>query len=67
MIAVQVNGKERRLDGPTDLPTDLESLGIGKRNIAVAYNGTVLRRDELPSVTLSEGDNVEIVRAIGGG
>ena len=67
MIALKINGKERQLDGSTDLPAYLESLGIGEQNIAVAYNGTVLRRDELPSTTLSEGDNVEIVRAMGGG
>ncbi|MCH8109929.1 MAG: sulfur carrier protein ThiS, partial [Chloroflexi bacterium] len=67
MIALTVNGKEKQLDSPTNLLTYVESLGVNIQHIAVAYNGSVIRRDELTSVTLSEGDQVEIVRAVGGG
>lgn len=67
MIQLTINGKEREMDGPTDLTTYLESIGVSLKAIAVAVNGTVLRKDELPSVTLADGDEVEIVRAVGGG
>ena len=67
MIALMVNGKERRLAEPTNLLVYLNSLDIKLKNIAVAYNGTVLRKDELSEFTLSAGDKVEIVRAVGGG
>ncbi len=67
MIVVIVNGKERRLEGPTNLQEYVESLGVNVNHIAVAHNGNVLRRDEMPSVTLEEGDRLEIVRAVGGG
>jgi sulfur carrier protein len=67
MIALTVNGKERKLDQPAKLLAYVESLGLKLSNFAVAHNGTVLRRDELSSVTLSDGDQVEIVRAVGGG
>ena len=67
MIVLTINGKERRLEAPTSLRGYLDSLGISQRQIAVAYNGTVLRNAELSGVTLSDGDQVEIVRAIGGG
>ncbi len=67
MIAIVVNGKRRNIDGPTDIPKLLDSLGITGRHFAVAHNGTVLRRDELPGVTIDEGDRLEIVRAVGGG
>ena len=67
MILLTINGKERELEGPTRLLAYLESLDVKTSRIAVAYNGTVLRREELPSITLSEGDQVEIVRAVGGG
>ena len=67
MIAVTINGKERQLEGTTSLLSYLESLEINMRRIAVAHNGTVLRKDELPAVSLSNGDTVEIVRAVGGG
>ena len=67
MMVLTVNGKERRLEAPTELLTYLKSLGVNMRRVAVAYNGTVLRKDELSNVVLSEGDEVEVVRAVGGG
>jgi thiamine biosynthesis protein ThiS len=67
MIELAINGKQKRLDGPTNLITYLESLGVNLKYLAVAHNGVVLRKDELDAVTLSEGDQVEIVRAVGGG
>ena len=67
MITLVVNGKEKKLDRPIALPDYLESLGVDLRHIAVAHNGIILRRDELTNVTLSDGDRVEIVRAVGGG
>ena len=67
MINLVVNGKGKKLDGQVALLGYLESLGVDLRHIAVAHNGIILRRDELSNVTLSDGDRVEIVRAVGGG
>lgn len=67
MISLTVNGKEEELQAPTPLPAYLESLGVNLRRIAVAYNGEVVRREEHATVTLSDGDVVEIVHAVGGG
>ncbi len=67
MIALTVNGKERQLESPTNLLAYVESLGVNLKHIAVAHNGSVVRRDELTGITLAEGDQVEIVRAVGGG
>ena len=67
MIVLIVNGKECQLEGSTNLQDFVESLGVNVNHIAVAHNGAVLRRDELPSVTLHQGDHLEIVRAVGGG
>lgn len=67
MITLTINGKERSLDEPTPLVEFLESLEVNTRFIAVAHNGTIIRREEFDDVTLAEGDDVEIVRAVGGG
>ena len=67
MIVLTINGKERQMESPINLATYLQSLDVDLRLIAVAYNGSVLRRAELSAVTLSDGDQVEIVRAVGGG
>ncbi len=45
----------------------LKDNGIDSQFVAVAYNGTVLGRDEFPNVKLGQGDVVEIVRPVGGG
>ena len=67
MITLTINGKERTLEGPTPLVDYLDSLEVNIRSIAVAHNGMVIRREEFDDVTLAEGDEVEIVRAVGGG
>ena len=67
MITLTINGKERTLEAPTPLVDYLDSLEVNIRSIAVAHNGMVIRREEFDDVTLAEGDQVEIVRAVGGG
>jgi len=67
MITLTVNGKPRQIEGPTDLVGFLQAQGITTRFVAVAYNGVVLEKDELASVTLKDGDVLEIVRPVGGG
>ena len=67
MITLTVNGKPTELQRATPLLEFLQERGINTRFIAVAYNGTVLRREELGTVTLSQGNVVEIVRPVGGG
>ena len=67
MIVLSINGKKRELEGPQPLVDYLDSLGVNIQHIAVAYNGSVLPRSQLGEVTLSAGDEVEIVRAVGGG
>lgn len=67
MIALQVNGKRIELEGPTPLLVYLDHLGVNPRAIAVEHNGDILERAAYDSVTLREGDRVEIVRMVGGG
>ncbi len=66
-IELTINGKARTLEGETALLAFLEQNGINNTMIAVEYNGEILRREQYGAVTLRAGDNVEIVRAIGGG
>ena len=67
MIVLTVNGKQRELEEPINLLGYLESLEINLKIVAVALNGTVIRKEGLSDVTLSDGDRVEVVRAVGGG
>ncbi len=67
MITLTVNGKPTELEEATGLERFLQDHGIDSQFVAVAYNGTVLRREEFATVTLGQGDVVEIVRPVGGG
>lgn len=67
MITVQINGKDAELAADQTVEQYLESKGLAGRSLAVAVNGTVLRREELPVTLLTDGDRVEIVRPVGGG
>ena len=67
MIALQVNGKRVELEEPTPLLTYLDQLGVNPRAVAVEHNGEILERAAYESVTLGDGDQVEIVRMVGGG
>ena len=66
-MRVRVNGKDRDLPESTNLREYVVSLGVNMSTIAVAVNGEVVKRDGLALIELSEGDTVEIVRAVGGG
>ena len=67
-IRVRLNGQEREYASGSSLLTVLASLGVEEaRHIAVALNGEVKRRDELAKTQLSDGDSIEVVRAVGGG
>ena len=67
MITLTVNGKPTDLEKATALEQFLHDHGVDSKFVAVAYNGTVLRREEFGTVTLDQGDIVEIVRPVGGG
>ena len=67
MITLQVNGKKVELEDATPLLAYVEKLGVNPRAIAVEHNGTIIERAEYSSVTLKDGDTVEIVRMVGGG
>jgi thiamine biosynthesis protein ThiS len=67
VIALQVNGKPVELAEPTALLDYVGTLGVDPRGIAVEVNGLILERDAYAGCTLQDGDQVEIVRMVGGG
>ncbi len=67
MTAITLNGKPHDLSGQTNITDLLASLNINPKQVAVAINGEVVRRDTWVDAKVAEGDAVEIVRAVGGG
>jgi len=63
-----VNGAPRQLDRNSTLAGLLGTLRIDPRLVVVEHNRSILRdRDAYSSLSLSEGDVVEIVHFVGGG
>jgi sulfur carrier protein len=68
MTRMRVNGVEQEV-AETTVTELLVARGVdpASRFLAIAVNGTVVRRSEWPSRPLSPGDDVEIVRPFSGG
>ncbi|CAA2140805.1 MULTISPECIES: sulfur carrier protein ThiS [Methylobacterium] len=70
-MRLTINGHPREVEA-ADLSTlfqvEAEETGIeSPQGIAIALNGTVIRRRDWETTPVAEGDKVEIVRAMQGG
>ncbi len=66
-MRIRVNGEARELDEGATVAALLASMPLAASGIAVAVNMEIVRRGAYGETSLSEGDEVEIVRAVGGG
>ena len=66
-ITIEVNGDRRTVPPGTTLPALLEILGLLAQSVLVEHNGTALLRDEWPTLRLTDGDRLEILRVVAGG
>lgn len=66
-MRVRVNGEDRELEEGVSVAALLDSMSLEVNGIAVALNMEIVRRGEYGDTQLSDGDEVEIVRAVGGG
>jgi sulfur carrier protein len=66
-VRLVVNGTGRDVAEGTSLPALIESLGLRVGSVVVEHNGTALLRSEVVVASLSDGDRLELVRAVAGG
>lgn len=66
-MTIQVNGEPAELPDVTTVAQLLERLELPRDGVAVAVNAHVVPKTTHATHRLSEGDRVEIVRAVGGG
>jgi sulfur carrier protein len=67
MIQVTVNGTPRRFEQPVEISAVLTSLNLVGKKDAVERNGEIVPRSAHASTLLTDGDQLEIVVAVGGG
>jgi len=67
VISIKVNGEIREIEKSMNLLDFLVYIGVSSTFIAVAYNGEVLRKEQYEGIAIVDGDNLELVRPVGGG
>jgi sulfur carrier protein len=67
MITLSVNGESRTLESVVDVAGLLEQLALSGKRVAVERNGEIVPRSRYADTSLSDGDALEIVVAVGGG
>lgn len=63
---ILLNGKQHATTAPT-VAALVDELELAGKRIAIELNGEIAPRSQHGNITLSAGDRVEIVHAIGGG
>jgi sulfur carrier protein len=66
-VTVLANGAPAEVADDATVADLLASLGLGGKWVLVERNGEPVRRVDLPSTALAEGDRIELVRAVAGG
>jgi sulfur carrier protein len=66
-MKVTVNGEDHALPNGSTVSDLVESMGLEPRGVAVAVNREVVSKSEWQEFELSEGQRIEILRAVQGG
>ncbi|UTW10718.1 sulfur carrier protein ThiS [Marinobacterium rhizophilum] len=66
-MRIVLNGDTMELGDESSLADLVEQLGLGEKRFAAEVNMEIVPRSQHGTLRLSDGDQVEIVQAIGGG
>ncbi|MBD1549948.1 sulfur carrier protein ThiS [Pseudomonas typographi] len=66
-MRIQLNGEPFELPDAATVEALLSRLDLGGRRVAVELNLDIVPRSQHAGTALKEGDQVEVVHAIGGG
>jgi sulfur carrier protein len=66
-VTVTANGDGVDLPEGATVADLLDALALGGKWVLIERNGEPVRRADLPTTILAEGDRLELVRAVAGG
>jgi thiamine biosynthesis protein ThiS len=66
-LTIRLNGEPFEIAGPVTISALLAELNIDPRIVAVEHNVEVIKRQLYDQTVVREGDEIEIVRFVGGG
>ncbi|MDG2060704.1 MAG: sulfur carrier protein ThiS [SAR86 cluster bacterium] len=66
-MIIRANGESLEIEDSSTVKSLLKKLDIPETRIAVELNKEVISRSKILETVLQDGDEIEIVKAIGGG
>lgn len=66
-ITIQLNGEEKKIDPEITLYQLIQDLELDSKHIAIELNENIIPKSQLTQISLQQGDQLELVTAIGGG
>jgi thiamine biosynthesis protein ThiS len=66
-ITVTANGQREHLESACSVAEFVEAHGWKTTQVVIERNGSVLARNELPMLMLSDGDCLEVIVPVAGG
>ncbi len=66
-IHITLNGKPHAVEHRMDILYLLETLKVPPASVVVERNRSILHRDMFDRAVLKEGDELELIRFVGGG
>lgn len=64
---IVANGRPRTASDGATIEDFVHEMGLDTRFVIVEYNGEPLKRDRFGDTSLSDGDRIELVKAVAGG
>ena len=62
-----INGEAQHVQEPLSVAALLEARGLAGKRVAVERNGEIVAKSRHAETLLADGDQIEIVVAVGGG
>ncbi len=67
MITLRINGQPRQFPAPLSIAELMLALDLAGKRVAVERNGEIVPRSQHGDARVVDGDQLEIVVAVGGG
>ncbi|KAF0098730.1 MAG: sulfur carrier protein [bacterium] len=67
MITLRINGQPRQFPAPLSIAELMLALDLAGKRVAVEKNGEIVPRSQHGDARVVDGDQLEIVVAVGGG
>ena len=66
-MTISLNGEKADTRGAETITDLVERYQLPPQSILIEHNGLALHRNEWPTKTLAEGDQIEFIRVVAGG